>query len=212
MEWTHVSQGDIQLQGTEPTRLGPGKESSPRRIFNWLTDDYMLPSVLPWARVLRYGYRLLLLGCGPEARLDFSVIAKNLLRCLTAERKDCLGRPLIFIGHTWGGIIIEHALVAACRPTEEAEPIKDSTSGIIFLATLVKGSDTAVSKVAEQIKLIPKDSLFDKVRARSEHLADLLREFTSVIKQRNERPIPLVCLYLELKRDPTYRKPHLDYV
>ena len=189
LTWTHH-----QDDSSEFIRL-PKKKGKRRvaiRNVNWLTDDHMLPSVAPYARVLRFGYRLPLPTHDPEARLDFKVIAKNLLVCLTKERKDFPDRPLIFIGHAWGGVIIEHALVAAFRPTEEAEPILNSVAGIIFLATPVKGSDAAISRVAEQINLSPKDSVFNNVRARSGKLQELLNKFTYIVK---ERAVSIICLY-----------------
>ena len=81
----------------------------------------MLPSAIPNARIMHFGYDSMWLGHNP-VRTNIRVIANNLHGALVWERKvglyepllyeahmlthdmqDCKDHPLIFIGHWWTG-------------------------------------------------------------------------------------------------------------
>jgi len=84
----------------------PDLDSSiPESWINWLDDKEMLPAAFPAARILRYGYRSDWFG---EAALDTraATIAGSLLDELQSSRKDCSNRPLLFIAHSFGGLIL----------------------------------------------------------------------------------------------------------
>jgi len=53
---------------------------------NWLKDKTMLPSTVPKARIMRFGYDSMWLGRNP-VRTNIRIIADNLLEALTRERK-----------------------------------------------------------------------------------------------------------------------------
>ena len=65
----------------------------------------MLPAAFSAARILRYGYRSDWFG---EAALDTraATIAESLLDELQSSREDCSNRPLLFIAHSFGGLIL----------------------------------------------------------------------------------------------------------
>jgi hypothetical protein len=74
------------------------------------------------------------------------LIAKALLRRLSKKRSplSCNSRrPIIFIGHSFGGIVIENALVLAASDgrseLSEDNDILKSTVGVIFLSTAFQG-------------------------------------------------------------------------
>ncbi|RFU29447.1 hypothetical protein B7463_g6894, partial [Scytalidium lignicola] len=68
--------------------------------------------------------------------------AKELLIGLQMERDDAdaESRPIVFVGHSLGGIIIKKALSVA-NSDEDARLILDSTYGIIFFATPPHGTN-----------------------------------------------------------------------
>ena len=65
----------------------------------------MLPAAFPTARILSYGYRSDWFG---EAALNTraATIAEGLLDELRTARKDAPLRPLIFIAHSFGGLVL----------------------------------------------------------------------------------------------------------
>jgi len=79
-----------------------------------------------------------------------------LIRC----GKDDLdaGRPIIFIGHSFGGIVIEQAVVTARLTGSLYEPLVDMIGGIILLGTPHQGSDmqkwgSLLARLADMIEM-----------------------------------------------------------
>jgi hypothetical protein len=97
---------------------------------NWLKDESMLPKFLPRARVLQFNYTPSPTGTPVE---NLRKIASELLERLSEARKDCgpgLSRPVIFIGHGFGGIVISQALIMAHE--ESRQFILEATVGLLF--------------------------------------------------------------------------------
>ncbi|KAI0188278.1 hypothetical protein EV127DRAFT_471280 [Xylaria flabelliformis] len=67
------------------------------------------------------------------------VIGQKLLDQLTKERQSRPKLPIIFIGHSFGGIIIKQALCAS----EPEQDISKNTRGIIFLGTPHQGTSVS---------------------------------------------------------------------
>lgn len=108
---------------------------------NWLSDPCMLPALTPNARILRFGYDSLWLGKEP-IRTRLPTIADKLLLVLARERQDHPRRPLVFIGHCFGGLVIQRALITAkLRPeTKTEEAIFHSVASVVFLGTPNRGT------------------------------------------------------------------------
>ena len=91
---------------TWSTLRGPDLDRrNPASWINWLDDEEMLPAAFPTARILSYGYRSDWFG---EAALNTraATIAEGLLDELRTARKDAPLRPLIFIAHSFGGLVL----------------------------------------------------------------------------------------------------------
>lgn len=129
---------------------------------NWLSEPLMLPAVTPEARILRFGYDSLWLGKEP-IRTRLPTIADKLLLVLARERQDHPRRPLVFVGHCFGGLVIQRALTTAnlYTETDTEEGILKSTVGVVFLGTpnrgtLAFGSRSALfAAIAAQSELYP---------------------------------------------------------
>ncbi|TDZ15263.1 Protein SERAC1 [Colletotrichum orbiculare MAFF 240422] len=79
----------------------------------WLRD--FLPHDIPNARILLYGYDTKLLHSGSRQTIeDISVSLLNVLSAFRAE-EDSKRRPIIFIGHSFGGLLIKECLLQAHR-------------------------------------------------------------------------------------------------
>ncbi|KAI9666161.1 MAG: hypothetical protein M1821_004096 [Bathelium mastoideum] len=107
---------------------------------NWLSDQEMLPAVIPEARILRYGYESAWFG--PDAmRQRVSTVAKRLLLTLRRKRKDCPFRPLIFIAHCFGGLVVLKALLDAKEDEDEWPGLFKSITGLVFFGTPFRGAE-----------------------------------------------------------------------
>ena len=117
----------------------------------------MLPKSFPHARIMRFDYGRKPRSHSLEIRTE---AAKRLLNALAKDRKDSLRfppRPILFIGHSFGGVVIQTALVLAeqekqatyvprsnddfvdrLSQREVRAEILNATVGVIFLATPFK--------------------------------------------------------------------------
>ncbi|KAL6408503.1 uncharacterized protein AUP68_08360 [Ilyonectria robusta] len=105
----------------------------------WLED--LLPNAFPTARIMTFGYESGL--AFSKSRSGIDTFALDLLNRLKAVRADpkCRGRPLVFIAHSLGGIVVKKALILAHQDQDNYGDIIRSTKGIVFLGTPHRGSD-----------------------------------------------------------------------
>ena len=126
--------------------------SEHRHEVNWLQDPDMLPSAFPRARIFQYGYEWKPNNTDSTLDAICHSAAKQLLSALARKRQtdkhQFPPKPIIFIGHSYGGIIIEYALSSARKidddknqkdaKLDEYKDVVSSTVGVIFLATPFK--------------------------------------------------------------------------
>ncbi|KAL2266766.1 hypothetical protein VTJ83DRAFT_6118 [Remersonia thermophila] len=107
----------------------------------WLKE--MLPKKMPRVRTMTFGYDASVVGNTSVAGIRDN--ARKLLRHLCDKRENdgSRGRPIVFLGHSLGGIIIKQALcIANIEPA--FNDILSSTRGIVFFGTPHRGTDAAV--------------------------------------------------------------------
>ena len=90
-------------------------------------------------------------------------------------------RPIIFIAHSLGGIIVKQALVWA-HTEPRYQTIKDHTLGIVFFGTPHRGSDKAnygktLANVATGVMHKPRSKLISALQSNSDTLMKLTAEF-----------------------------------
>ncbi|KFY30536.1 hypothetical protein V494_08120, partial [Pseudogymnoascus sp. VKM F-4513 (FW-928)] len=100
----------------------------------WPKDD--LPKRLTDARISLYVYDSSAVYGGSQA--TFADKANELLETIRCDREDWEGRPLILMGHSLGGILIEQALINA-RQNETYQHIYDATACLAFFGTPHEG-------------------------------------------------------------------------
>ncbi|KAF2186510.1 ribonuclease-like protein p/mrp subunit [Zopfia rhizophila CBS 207.26] len=124
--------------------------TTPKTNKFWLSDADLLPSSLKRARILTFGYNAsvtALLGKTSSDRILQH--AHTLVAELVADREleDAVQRPIIFICHSLGGIIVKRALAYSASRTsklvQHLHSIFVSTYAILFLGTPHNGSNRA---------------------------------------------------------------------
>lgn len=134
--WTH-KKGDVAAapcdSGEPPSkkqRLAPFSRSSRTSgdkyaPVYWPRD--LLPDALPNARILTYGYdthlRHHFQGPGPKSTVYD--MAWNFLLQLGAERDAHSSRPLLFVAHSLGGILVKEALRRSERCQSNLARLRD---------------------------------------------------------------------------------------
>ncbi|KAH6624184.1 Alpha/Beta hydrolase protein [Chaetomium sp. MPI-SDFR-AT-0129] len=145
----------------------------------WLRD--LLPQKLPNAHVMSFSYDSAIYN-----RADQSVRATagklvQLLRDIREEYED-QNRPIVFIGHSLGGIIIKQALKHAKDRRHLFPDIHTNTTGLIFFATPHRGADAArwaaiVMDIASSVSLRPSPGFLKALQTDSETLLSVSEDF-----------------------------------
>jgi len=147
------------------------------------------------ARILTYGYdsHVSHFFSGPANQNNISAHGRSLLNALELNRRECPKRPLVFVVHSLGGIIIKEALRrsrGAGKDDQDLRNIYQSTHSIIFLGTPHRGSSYAnIGLVAEQItNLVGLDTnaeLLRNLKPDGEYLGLLREEFSTMLDERS---------------------------
>ncbi|KAK5989699.1 hypothetical protein PT974_07955 [Cladobotryum mycophilum] len=151
------------------------KTDNAQRIH--LLKDLLIPD-FPNARIISYSYNSDWLVDAPEK--TFHDIAIQLKEQLESSRSS-LHLPIIFIGHSFGGIIIKETLVQCqADPSPAAQSILEDTCGIIFLGTPHHGASlsTLAMMAANLTRFLgSNDSLVLPLRYHNSQLWKLERNF-----------------------------------
>ena len=165
------------------SRQGRGDSVAP---VCWPRD--LLPVTIPSGRVLTYGYDTNLrhvLG-RPLSRATVYDIAWDFLAVLEAERRTEPARPILFIAHSLGGIVVKEMLrrASGCQPHQpHLCSVFDSTVGIVFFGTPHGGADPRgfLQHVAEILVkaagMRVNDQIVNTLLPSSERLRELRDEF-----------------------------------
>ena len=132
----------------QETWTGKGKKKDvfwPAQLLPEFVEDEKV-------RILVYGYDadVAVIGGVGVTKDRIHQHGENLLADLTADRQlqKASERPIVFVGHSLGGIVIKRALTISNETmgehTEHLRSIFVSTYGIIFLGTPHLGADVAL--------------------------------------------------------------------
>ncbi|OTA59076.1 hypothetical protein K449DRAFT_385103 [Hypoxylon sp. EC38] len=110
----------------------------------WLRDD--LPQDLPESRIFLHEYNSTVIY-GSD-RSTFINRANRLLEEIRIERKGIESRPILFLSHSMGGLLVKQALINA-HNNPAYTSIKDATQGLVFFATPHFGADGMLLSLGE---------------------------------------------------------------
>ncbi|KAK4071258.1 uncharacterized protein Triagg1_6289 [Trichoderma aggressivum f. europaeum] len=170
--WTHKS-ASISDGNVEYSRV------------HLLKDLLMKDERFSQARFLQFSYNSDWLIDAPiESAQEIGV---RLVSALSQHRSSHPRVPIIFIGHSFGGIVIKEAL---SYPTEDSCEIYQDTSGIIFLGTPHNGSPVSglAAILALSTRLLGSDtSLLLSLRSNETHLGDLSKRFARCLEDKDAK-------------------------
>ncbi|KAI9859416.1 MAG: hypothetical protein M1813_006753 [Trichoglossum hirsutum] len=143
----------------------------------WLRD--FLTKKLQTARVLLFGYNANVAFQTSTAGVREQ--AENLLNRLKNKRRDAMDRPILFVCHSLGGLVVKRALVIA-KAAETYLSIKNATYGIVFFGTPHQGGNFAsLGSIAASIARLslrnPSNSFMETLKTDSLFADDLVQDF-----------------------------------
>lgn len=167
----------VAISGLASHPFGSWKHREPGSDFMWLRDR--LPQDVPQLRSLIYGYDTKLFKSHSFQDLDdiaWSFIAslKELRRSLPPTK------PLIFLAHSLGGIVLKRALVLlALEGNDEEKMILESVKGLVFFGVPHRGME--VSHFLAMVARQPNEDLISRALSPdSALLPELDKQFSEI--------------------------------
>ncbi|KAI3343673.1 hypothetical protein F4824DRAFT_440720 [Ustulina deusta] len=163
-----------------------------RPPVHWLKDPNMLPHVVPHARIIAYNYDSRWHTDAPNTRLE--LCGEELVESLHNFRTDALERPIIFIAHSLGGLVVLYGLLYADR-TEKLKYLPASTVGFAPLGTPFRG--TKMQYLAKLVAWLTAllgshGGIITDLGLDSKPLADKVHAFSELRSRLN---IPTTCFF-----------------
>ncbi|KAI0110359.1 Alpha/Beta hydrolase protein [Nemania sp. FL0031] len=176
------------------------------RFKTWMRDGVFWPhdllkDDLKNVRVITWGYDANIANALTYASLEtISGHADTLLSDLVRIRRE-ITRPIIFICHSLGGLIVKQALITSASYYKRyltLNQIYTSTAGVVFMGTPHRGSSTVsygeiVAKFAKLLLRQPNDELLQTLRPDSHILDKQRHDFTTI-----SNDMTIVCIREEL--------------
>jgi len=190
--------GELAEPPSKVRRLNPFSrshhEGSSNTAVYWPRD--LVPVTIPYARVLTYGYDTHVRHCfgPPVSRNTVYDIAWGFLVALEAERRLEPSRPVLFIAHSLGGIIVKEMLrrSSGCHGGQtHLRGVFDSTTGIIFFGTPHGGADPRgfLQHIAEAVikaaGIRVNEQIVNTLLPSAERLRELRDEFSPMAHQQD---------------------------
>ncbi|KAJ4300830.1 hypothetical protein N0V90_002918 [Kalmusia sp. IMI 367209] len=138
----------VAVHGLNPKKKENHAEKTWMANYKLWLRDFLAPK-LPYARVLLFGYNSNVTN--DNNAMNTWDHAVNLLNRLDTKRTQDLHRPIVFIAHSLGGLVVKKALVEA-RLNQPYDAIREATYGIAFFATPhLGGNYAALGKILSDI-------------------------------------------------------------
>jgi hypothetical protein len=151
------------LAGGGMTRTGKGTLKVERRYCFWPRD--LLPKECPTARILTWGYDTKVAKFTGGAINKNSVFSHGKDLLFDLQRVKVSGRPIIFVAHSLGGIVVKEMLSAsATSETSYLNDIVEQTAAVVFLGTPHRGS-VDMSKLGHKARKLVSAALLDSSSA-----------------------------------------------
>ncbi|KAF8252006.1 hypothetical protein K440DRAFT_578369, partial [Wilcoxina mikolae CBS 423.85] len=172
----------------------------------WLKD--LLPHDIQNIRIMSYGYDSSLLGDGKADNrlLDHQrLFIQDIENARSSVKKN---RPIIFIGHSLGGILILQALIE-CKRNREHSHILDAMHSIIFFGTPHQGMRTY--DLEEMVDAesggyeTSRHNLLRQLRAGSEFLENQKEDLSYIWEEHK----PKIISFYETVQTPTVKRSDL---
>ncbi|KAF5025075.1 hypothetical protein F66182_2844 [Fusarium sp. NRRL 66182] len=163
-----------------------GSFKSTRGDFNWASDKEGICRDFPNARILLYHCESSWTG-SIKVKQFLGNLAQTLLDGLKSKREDLVfPRPITFIGHSMGGLVIAKAICIAATRQDLFPGMFEDIAGSAFFGTPFHGAEAAsmacmLSTVGEKLGQTTASKLLELMRPDDESLNELRKEFIRLV-------------------------------
>lgn len=169
-------------------------EKKVKKSLYWPTD--LLPNDVQNIRILTYGYdsHVTRFFQGAANQTNISDHGRSFLNDLSSQRRTCRKRPIIFVAHSLGGLIVKEALRRAREEKYHShlQDVYNSSNAIIFFGTPHSGSpDAAWGEILRRIAAIAQFDTSRPIiadldpRSGSSKLDELAEAFSIICEERS---------------------------
>ncbi|KAK0295462.1 hypothetical protein LTS00_006093 [Friedmanniomyces endolithicus] len=169
----------------------PAVESLAQFGTFWPRD--LLPVDIPDARISTLGYRSQ--WNSSKFETSFLECGDHLLELLEVDRRSnhVKALPILFIAHSFGGLVVQSALVTASRE-QDHYAFSQSICGAIFLGCPFRGSDCAALADRWTSLFGNRQAILQCLKAGNQQVCTLQDDFRRLCPE-----LPAVCFYEKLK-------------
>ncbi|KAL5086823.1 hypothetical protein Trisim1_008735 [Trichoderma cf. simile WF8] len=162
----------------------------------WIRD-FLPQKIGRPCRVMLFAYNSSPAKAAAAMRLDEH--ARMLLSCLKDKRKDSPLRPIVFLCHSLGGIVVKSALVEGTLDPAYGSIVKSTRLLVFFATPHLGGNYSGIGDIAAKIVRTglgtPSNDLLDGLKAGSR---DVIRRFEQA------RHLPANCLVISFYETESY--------
>ncbi|OMP88806.1 Ankyrin-2 [Diplodia seriata] len=156
--------------------------------MSWLTDREMLPKALPTAKITSFGLdvndRI-----SSNAPIDLKFAATEVLKEFLKQRDGEGSRSIVFIGHGYGTIVIEHLLFGELLDTVEENArlrIVESTAAVAMFAPPLESFNNLIDWMGNNFNIPRTSKLFEARKTSNDRAPNVIwDEFFTKTKERN---------------------------
>jgi hypothetical protein len=175
-----------------------GHDSSGKAVF-WPRDLLSKNPNLADVRILTLGYDTQVDKFFDDDHREIYRVGNELVEALSQERQHCPTRPLIFVAHSWGGVLVKGLLLRrgffllSSQFSSEYSQLYESTKGVVFIGTPHRQGQYSWQGLATQLAIFA-------LHSPPQQLEKLRREFGPHIEENFE-----ITEYEFLKRDAEFK-------
>lgn len=181
------------IRGHQKGETKEGALANGRSTCFWPFD--LLQRDFDSIRILTYGYDSSPTHCYVDRSNQMTIDqhTQTLLQKISDQRMSCTGRPIIFVAHSLGGILVKNLVIESRKyanldGNSYMSDIYSSCHAIVFFGTPHRGASSAElgSMVANVVSVLPgspsvyKD-LLRNLRPDSEKLVSIIRDFNDIL-------------------------------
>ena len=205
--FVHGLQGHPQRTWQSKAKAKSGRKPRKRlKRFSWGETDEMAHEDLQpfWpadilahdfedVRILTFGYdsKVTKGFMAPSSKNGIFQHGNSFMRAVGRAQIGCRQRPIVFVAHSLGGLVVKQALIEARKQTHDPDllDIHDSTHAVIFFGTPHRGSDLAswgllLSTIAEAVQLDTNNAVLRDLDSTSgsSKLEELRLDFDDILR------------------------------
>lgn len=183
--------------GTDPEKSWESDSTK----FNWITDQKEgLARDFPKARLMLYQYESAWKG-DLKVSQYMRNIANTMLVDLHDRREGYVNLPIVFIGHSMGGLVVAKAVTVADSSRDRFPTMSECISGCLFFGTPFHGTPAAsvasiLTVFGEKLDKTTSSKLLDLMKPDDESLRELRTDFLRLVGKLTPKT-ELFCYYEE---------------